>query len=506
LRKLAAGVHSWHPGIRWPLGAFALVLLLALPARASAASGTGPVVPGPVSVVQTSANLSQALSPLPAIQFTATPPATGVPVVAIDDAVGYQRVEGFGAAMTDSSAWLLEHGLAPTPRAQLLSGLFSPTGLDLDFLRVPIGASDFTVGGVPYSYDDVPPGQLDPALRHFSIAHDRAYIIPALKAARALNPQLNLLASPWSPPAWMKHNDALSDVAGRGTLRAIAYGPWAAYIVRFLRAYGAAGVPINALTLSNEPGNPTSYPGLDMSPGSIAIWLSHFLVPALRAAHLKIRLYGGDSGWGKPPVARAAALGLGRSALTGVAWHCYFGSPGVMAQLHVLAPTLDQIVDECSPGISAIPISEVVIASLRDWASTVALWNLALNPSGGPVEEPNTGCPGCSGLAKINPLTDSFLPTLAWYQLGQASRFVQTGALRVESNTFVTYNYVKRGVNFISPSIDDVAFVNPNGTRVLLAYNNSTAPVTFAVSWQNQYFEYTLPAGATVTFQWTVTG
>jgi len=304
----------------------------------------------------------------------------------------------------------------------------------------------------------------------------------------------------------MKGNDALNDVGGRGTLRALAYGPWADYIVRFLRAYAAAGVPINALTAANEPGNPTSYPGLNMSPGSLAIWISHFLAPALSAAHLRPRIYGGDTGWGKPPVAREAALGRGHNDLSGVAWHCYFGSPDVMAALHTLAPTLNQIVDECSPGISAIPISEVVISSLRDWASTVALWNLALNPSGGPVQAPNTGCPGCSGLATINPLAGSFTPTLAWYQLGQASRFVQAGAVRVQSNTFVSYNYLTRGVNFISPSLDDVAFANPDGTRVLLAYDNATTPITFAVSWQGDYFEYTLPAGATVTFQWSATG
>ncbi len=456
----------------------------------------------PVTVVQTSANLSQALNPMRATRLRPGGPAPGTPVIDIDDSVLYQRVEGFGAAMTDSSAWLIERRLPHATSAQLMSDVFGPDGLHLSFLRVPIGASDFTVGGRPYSYDDRPRGRSDPKLRHFSIAHDRAYILPALRAALALNPQLQTLATPWSAPAWMKGNDSLDDVGERGTLRGSAYGPWAGYIVKFLQAYAAAGVPIQALTPANEPGNPTRYPGMNMSSGSIAIWISRFLAPALERARLHPKLYAADYGWGTPSAAQAAISGPAAPDLSGIAWHCYFGSPSVMSSLHTRVPGLDEIVDECSPGISAIPVSEVVISSLREWASTVALWNLALNPAGGPVQAPNTGCPGCTGLVMINPRGGTVTRNLAWYQLGQASEFVEVGARRVASNTFVNYDYLKPGVNFITTSLDDVAFVNPDGDRVLIAYNNSPARITFAVSWHGSYFEYALPSHATVTFQW----
>jgi glucosylceramidase len=318
-----------------------------------------------------------------------------------------------------------------------------------------------------------------------------------------LNPTIELLASPWSPPAWMKHNDALDDFDLLGTLRGSAYGPWASYIVRFLKAYAAAGVPIAALTPANEPGNPTFYPGLNMAAGSISIWISRFLAPALRRARLHPKIYAADRGWGTPSAATVAIYGPGRRNLNGIAWHCYFGSPDVMARIHTAAPALDQIVDECSPGISTIPVAEVLIASLRDWASTVALWNLALNPTGGPVQKPDRGCPGCTGLVTVDSSTGTFTPRLAFYQLGQASQFVAVGARRVASNTFATYTYRRPGVNFISSSLDDVAFVNPDGSRVLLTYNNSLAAITFAVDWRGSYFEYSLPAGATATFQWS---
>ena len=487
---------------RLTLSASAGLATLALSVIVPSAPAADSYVADPyaVSVVQTSADLTQHLAALPAMHFDHTAPAQGEPVININESVGYQKVSGFGGAMTDSSAWLIEHQLTAANRNTVMGELFGASGIHLNFVRVPIGASDYTVSG-PYSYDDVAPGETDPNLTHFSIAHDQAYIVPALVQARTLNNQLQFLASPWSSPAWMKNNDAFNDLHERGTLRGRAYGPWAAYIVKFLQAYQGAGVPISSLTPLNEPGAATSYPGMNMSSASLTAWIMKFLVPALAKAHLHTRLYASDYGWGTTSLAQAAVARAGK-LLKGLAWHCYFGSPDVMASLHSQAPTLDEIVDECSPGISALPTPEVVIASLRDWASTVALWNIALNFGGGPVQQPNTGCPGCYGLVKINAKTGAMALTSAYYQLGQASSFIQPGAQRVSTNNFVTYTYTKPHINFVSPGLDDVAFVNPDGSRVLLVYNNATATAPFAVDWHGVYFSYSLPAGATATFSW----
>jgi glucosylceramidase len=482
------------------------VLLAGAALPASTDADGAPSDPYAVEVVQTSANLAQRLTPLTPIHFGHAVPPAGTPVIRVDDHVAYQRVNGFGAAMTDSSAWLIERALPAATRDAVMSALFGPQGIHLGFLRVPIGASDFTVAGRPYSYDDRPRGRTDPSLAHFSIAHDIPYILPALTQARSLDPGIELLASPWSPPGWMKRNGSLDNVDDAGTLLPLAYGPWAAYVVRFLQAYARAGVPITALTPQNEPTVPTAYPGMNISPGSLATWIAHDLVPALRRARIRVRLYGHDLGWSDPLPARAIATGAAARYMSGVAWHCYFGSPDVMAALHARVPRLDQIVDECSPGISAIPTSEVVIASLRDWASSVSLWNLALDRGGGPVQPPNQGCPGCYGLARIDRRTGSMTWTTAYFQLGQASAFVEPGAQRIASNHFVAYRYVRPGVNFISRGLDDVALANPDGTRVLLAYDNGPRPVTFAVLWHGVWFTYTLPAGAMATFVWDRTG
>jgi len=460
--------------------------------------------PYAAEVVQTSADLSQRLTRLPDLEFGSAH-VGGLPMVNVDARVRYQSVGGFGAGMTDTSAWLIERETSPAARSQLMSELFGAGGIRLNFVRVPMGASDFTRNGVPYTYDDLPPGRSDPALAHFSIAHDQAYILPALRQARANDPDTEFLASPWTPPAWMKGNDSLGNAGDLGTLRASAYRPWAQYFVKFIQAYAGAGVPIGAITVQNEPGNPTLYPGLNFSAAAEATWIEQDLEPALAAAGLHPKLYGGDLGWGPASNAFMSTSVFGRagSALTGISWHCYFGAPGVMNEFRQADPRLDQIVDECSPGgTSPTPTSEIVIASLRDWASTVALWNLALDPTGGPVQVPNHGCPACVGLSTISEQSGDVSLTRSYYQLGQASSFVAPGAQRIASPHFVSYVYAHPGVNVVTPGLDDVAFRNPDGSIVLVAYDNAAVATRFAVVWRGRALPYDLPPGAMVTFVW----
>jgi glucosylceramidase len=460
--------------------------------------------PYAVAVVQTTANLSQRLTPLPAAEF-GSPGVAGVPVVAVNAGIRYQRVQGFGAAMTDTSAWLIQRKTSATARDGLMNELFGPAGIRLDFVRIPMGASDFTQNGTPYTYDDLRAGETDPALRHFSIAHDEAYILPALRQVRAINPSTEFLASPWTPPAWMKANRSLDNVGDLGTLLASAYRPWGDYFAKFIAAYDRSGVPIGAVTVQNEPGNPTMYPGLNFSAASESAWIVQDLEPALAAARLRPKIYAGDVGWGpnNNPFLSTSIFGPAGSALTGISWHCYFGAPGVMNEFRQADPRLDQIVDECSPGgISPTPTSEIVIASLRDWASTVALWNLALDPTGGPVQVPNHGCPACIGLATIAESTGAVSLTRSYYQLGQASSFVMPGAQRIASTHFVSYVYPHRGVNVVTPGLDDVAFRNPDGSIVLVAYDNAAVTTRFAIAWRGRALRYELAPGAMATFVW----
>jgi glucosylceramidase len=185
--------------VRRVAGSLAVAALaVAVPIGRAAAVGAGVSGGGPVGVqvVQTTADLSQALTRLPDARLSPGRAPRGPPVIAVEDTQRYQRFIGVGGGLTDSSAWLIGDELSASARASLLADLFGRSGIHLSFLRVPMGASDYTATGVPYTYDDLPPGRSDPSLAHMSIAHDLAYIVPTLRAALALNRQLYIQANP----------------------------------------------------------------------------------------------------------------------------------------------------------------------------------------------------------------------------------------------------------------------------------------------------------------------
>jgi glucosylceramidase len=489
--------------VRW-LGALGLIAIAAAgPSACSSRAGHSRA--RAVEVVQTTASLSQRLTRLPDLRFGTGLPR-GVAVIHVDDTVRYQRIVGVGAALTDTSAWLLYDELPAALRGAVIRDLFGPAGIHLVELRLPIGASDFTKDGVPYSYDDVPPGRTDPSMSRFSIAHDDAYIVPMLRQIVQANPRLVVLASPWSPPAWMKANGSLGNRADLGTLLPAAYGPLARYFVDFVQAYARRGLHIAAVTAQNEPGQQGFYPGLNLPERAEATFISRDLAPALRAAGLSTKIYAHDFKWlfSQRVMSLVSNPALAR-AIAGIAWHCYDGNPSVMTGLHRVAPGLDQIESECSTGGAPGPPAELMIAAFRNWATGVLLWNLALDPRGGPVEPPNLGCPRCVGVVTIDERTHAVVYGSDYYQLGQFSKFVRPGASRIGSDHFVAYNTPTRyhHVDYATAGIDDAAFTNPDGGKVLLAHNTSNRPRRFAVQWRGRAFTYTLPAGATVTFLWS---
>jgi glucosylceramidase len=479
---LTAAEHT-----NWPrlLSRFVLLLSCMLVAVPSAAAARL------VTVVQTTANLQDALT-IQAPQAFAAKRAAGSRVIRVDANIRYQRIAGFGAAMTDSSAWVLYDELAPVWRAPTIDALFGPDGLRLNFVRIPMAASDYTVSSSPYSYDDQPAGQTDPSLADFSIAHDEAYIIPALKETLAVNRGIFTLASPWSAPPWMKANHDYGNVDLAGSVLSQYYGSLADYFVRFIQDYEAQGVPIDAITPMNEPNAESTFPGSDLTPADDATFLPQYLVPALDASGLHPIIFGDDD----TQLADADALlsGPAASTLGGIAFHCYDGM-GQMSTLHAQYPSEDIIEDECSPGISPYATAEIPIDATRNWASAVQLWNLALDTSGGPYGS-TWGCPGCTGVVTVNQQNGTPSFGLNYYQYGQTTRYVEPGAVRIFSTRLVSDGYgVTRGV-------DDVAFVNPDGSKVLVAYNNRARDSRLAVKWRGRYLNWVLPGRATVTLIW----
>ena len=477
--------------------ALLLVFAALLPAGASAAGG-------PVRAWLTTGDKASLLAEQPASALGA--PAADAPTISIDPARSYQRIEGLGASITDSSA----HLVARSPhRDAIMRSLFDPrAGLGLSYLRQPMGASDF-VAGPHYTYDDLPPGQTDYGMRHFSIAHDRAQILPLLRQALALNPSLKVLASPWSPPAWMKTSGSL--VGGRFIDDPRNYQAYARYFVRFVQDYQRAGVPIDALTLQNEPQNrnPSGYPGMDLRDPEEAR-LVQTLGPELRRAGLRTKLLGYDHNWslhpndvGPPedPANPEYAMSLladpgARRYLDGTAFHCYFGDPERQSALHDALPDKDIYFTECSGIVSGDPATTfpdtlhwhtryLTVGAVRNWAKTVITWNLALDPAGGPH---NGGCDSCTGVVTIDPRTGRATPAADYYVLGHVTRFVRPGAVRIGSN--------------VAGSIWNVAFRNRDGSIVLLAVNDDwgTGSQRFNVRIGGRELSHELPAGAVATF------
>jgi glucosylceramidase len=405
-----------------------------------------------------------------------------------------QQMDGFGAAVTDSSAWLIYNKMSTSQRATLMQNLFSPTqGIGISFVRIPMGASDFSVNG-PYSYDDLPAGQADPNLTNFSINHDLAYIIPVLHQAQSLNLNLKFMANPWSPPAWMKTNGSMLGVYNgvTGTLVSSDYEPLAQYFVKFIQAYQVQGIPMYAITPQNEPlYAPATYPGMSWAAGNEDNFIKNNLSPALASAGLSPKIIPYDYSWDNTAYAYTL-LGdaTTRSDIAGISWHCYSGSPTSMTTVHGSYPASEVYETECSTGTSEAPIStiDLLMQSVQNMARTVELWNIALDPNKGPH---TGGCADCLGVVTIDQSTGNVTYRNDYYQLGQFSKFVVPGAYHIASNTL--------------GSLADVAFENPDGSKVVVAHNDGESLRTFQVLWGNQGFNYTPPAGATVTFKWSGT-
>ncbi len=434
-----------------------------------------------VHVWVTAPDLPDGLAPQPNLTFTSAPEAA-LPTIKVDDSVTYQQMDGFGAAVTDTSAWLIAEKLSAATRAQLMTALFSPTlGIGIDWIRAPMGSSDFTHDHY-YSYDDNG-GRPDPSLSNFSISHDLTYIIPVLQQALRLNPAIKLDANPWSPPAWMKSNHSMTD---GGSLLPRYYGALARYFVKFIQAYRSRGLPIFAVQPQNEPLTQADYPSMNMTARDEARFIANNLGPALADAGLHPKILGFDHNWAQPGYPETLLADPSAATyLAGTAWHSYAGIPSAMAVVHGLYPAKEVYETESSVAHPA----DLFINAARNWSKTGVMWNLALDNYGGPIPN-NPACQGCLGLVTINQSAGSYVFTNYYYEIGQFSKFALPGAYRIFSTSFGSGN------------LEDAAFKNPDGSDVVVAYNGSKQKRNFKVQWGSEAFEYSLPAGGIATFVW----
>ncbi len=449
-----------------------------------------------VHAVETSGDLSTALAELPPLSFhkpttSSVGPSGNTSEIVVDTADRYQTMDGFGASLTDGSAWLLQERLSEALRKQVMHQLFDPVhGAGLSFLRQPIGSTDLSRD--TYSFDDMPKGESDPTLEHFSTRHDDAYVFPVIREALQLNPSIIVMATPWSPPAWMKTG---ANVDG-GQLREDSMATYAMYLVRSVQAFRDAGVPVRYLTVQNEPLNETkNYPGTLLPAVQAARLIGSYLGPDLHKAGLDTKVLAYDHNWDHPeyPIAVLSDPSAAQF-LAGTAVHCYGGDVRGQDTIHQRFPEEGIWLTECSGGTwqreTPLPATaHLLIDATRHWAKSVSLWAVALDTDHGPHAG---GCKTCRGLVAIDlhasPATVTYNGD--FYALAHASMFVHPGATRVGSTSF------GRG------GLETVAFQDVGGSVALLVLNNRPEQTMFSVRSNGSVFTATLPAGALATYSW----
>lgn len=267
------------------------------------------------------------------------------------------------------------------------------------------------------------------------------------------------------------------------------------YFVRYLQAYAAAGAPVDYISLQNEPLYlPTAYPGMSMPATDQLTILRDHVLPALTASQLTTKVLIYDHNWDQPPYPETifADSAIAASAqISGIAWHWYAGTPGAMSLLHNQYPNRKNYVTEASGGVwiadEVKTDFETITQSMRNWSSSYVKWGLALDENRGPYIQ--GGCGDCTPLITVNQSSGAVTYNIDYYTLGHFSKFVLPGADRIYSSN--------------APRIVSAAFMNPRGTEVLVAYNDSPSSQTFQVASHGRSFVYTLPALAGATFVWT---
>lgn len=376
--------------------------------------------------------------------------------LAINPLAVFQEIEGFGAAITDSTVITL-NALPAAKRQQILRSIFHPAeGMNMNYLRVPIGASDF--GTNVYTYLDLPPGQEDPKADKFDFSR-AAPTVQMLKEIKAINPGIRLLLSPWSPPAWMKDSGRLEG----GSLRPNRFDAYARYLLRSIQAFEAAGLKVDAITVQNEPFYSTEkYPSMRMEVEDQVRFIQDFFYPLLRAAGLPTRIFALDHNYDY----RKEADQLSRSLagkISGLAYHCYGGEFRDMAE-----SPLPVYQTECTSGDWAGDFAD----SLRFWLDTQVVgaglignrlslgWNLALDENHGPYVGQ---CENCRGMIDVNRRNQTVTYNPELIALAHAGKFLKAGARRIGTAkpTDAGYAYIA----YRNPDEEIVAVVQNMGSR-----------------------------------------
>jgi glucosylceramidase len=410
-------------------------------------------------------------------------------IVTVNEEQTFQEMDGFGASFTDSSAYLIHQILEPEQRSELMRALFDPKdGIGLSVLRNPMGASDYARDF--YSYNDLSAGESDVELKRFSIAHDEEDIIPLLQEAVRLNPDIKLMASPWSPPGWMKTSGSMIG----GELKQEYYSVYANYFIRYIQAYAACGLPIYAVTPQNEAlYSPGHYPGMIMLPEAQSDFIKYHLKPRFITHNIDTKIFCYDHNWDRPDYPRTV-LEQANAEVDGVAWHWYGGKPSAQTEIYDAYPDKEAHFTEGSGGEWIPPFEQAFsnvmrmgIEILRNYSKSFVLWNMALDEKNGPTV-PGFGKSTCRGIVKIDQQTKELTYTLDYYALAHFSKCIRPKAVRIASSSS-------------SDFIRSVAFKNRDESIAIVMFNDSEKSANVALKLQGtDHISFGLESKSAVSF------
>jgi glucosylceramidase len=410
-----------------------------------------------------------------------------IDTVYFNDQIQFQKIEGFGYTLTGGSAYLL-HQMPLQNRAVILKELFGqgPNDLNINYLRISMGASD--LDATVFSYDDLNEGEVDPDLKKMSIAKDQEFLIPILKEIQSIQPNLKLIASPWSPPVWMKDNGKSKG----GHLLTKYYETYAQYFVRYIQLMRAEGLQINAVTIQNEPEHGGNNPSMLMTAVEQNAFIKNHLGPAFKKQSIQTEIVIWDHNADNPnyPI-QILNDSLTKSFISASAFHLYLGHESALSKLHQAHPDKKIYFTEQWTGAKGNfagdfiwHMQHIVIGTMSNWSSMVLEWNLANDPTYGP-HTPG-GCTECLGALTI---TGSDLKrNVSYYIIGQVAPFIPAGSARIQTTSSNT-------------QIQSIGFKRPDGKKVLVALNTGKEAV-FTINFEQKKYNFTLPEKSASTIVW----
>ena len=422
-------------------------------------------------------------APQPSVKWQSLAGMSGETIL-LDPTKAYQEVLGVGAALTEAACYMFNQ-LLPHVREQLFHELYHPSEMGFGVCRTCIGSSDYST--VAYSYDD---GDVDPELLRFSIDHERAYVLPMLRLARKMNPELYVFGAPWSPPGWMKSNGSMLG----GSMRKHSLAVYADYFVKYLKAYALEGVVVDAVTPQNEVDTDQDgrMPACLWAQEHEIEFVGKHLGPALEKNQLATKIWILDHNWNlwgratceleDPDVNRY---------VEGIAWHVYGGKDTAMSQVHESYPNKHAYVTECSPDYKDPAYmtnwatwAEQFAGMFRNWARCVTSWNMVLDEKGWP----NIGPFSAGGVLTIDSKTHEITRTGQYWALAHYARAARRGSLRFDSQGQIE-------------KVSHVAFAHPDGSHAAVL-TNTGGEKKIRLQLAGMAAEVVLPEASVLTLTW----